>query len=55
MITTAGHTIKEIRIGEKIIGKVMQGDKVVYQRFRLDTTPSLSFAAAGGSQVLSVD
>lgn len=55
MITTAGHTIKEIRLRGKIIGKVMQGDKVVYQRSRLDTTPSLSFAAAGGSQVLPID
>lgn len=55
MITTAGHTIKEIRHGGKIIGKVMQGDKVVYQRSRLDTTPSLSFAASGESQVFSVD
>lgn len=55
MITKGGHTIKEIRLGEKVIGKVMQGDKVVYQRSRLDTTPSLSFAAAGGSQVLPID
>lgn len=54
MITTAGNTIKEIRLGGKVIGKVMRGDKVVYQRSRLDTTPSLSFAAAGGSQVLSI-
>ena len=55
MITTAGHTIKEIRLGGKIIGKVMQGGKVVYQRSRLDTTPSLSFAAAGESRTLSID
>lgn len=54
MIITAGHTIKEIRFGGKVIGKVMRGDRVVYQRSRLDTTPSLSFAAAGGSQVLSI-
>lgn len=55
MITTAGHAIKEIRFGEKVIGKVMQSDKVVYRRSRLDTTSSLSFAAAGGSQVLLID
>ena len=55
MIIKAGHTIKEIRLGGKVIGKVMRGGKVVYQRSRLDTTPSLSFAAAGGSQVLSID
>ena len=54
MIITAGQRIKEIRLGEKVIGKVMQGDRVVYQRSRLDTTPSLSFAAAGGNQVLSI-
>lgn len=55
MIITAGHTIKEIRLGGKVIGKVMQGDRVVYQRFRLNITPALSFAAAGGNLVLSID
>lgn len=54
MIITAGQRIKEIRLGEKVIGKVMQGDKVVYQRSRLSITPSLSFAAAGGSRVLPI-
>lgn len=55
MIITAGQRIKEIRLGEKVIGKVMQGDRVVYQRFRLNITPALSFAAAGGNLVLSID